>query len=173
MKNKIPSAIAVLVIISSLYFEKSQAQSIQLIANPDSGYVEDPGIIYNNKLFFGYRNASGNYLSQYDGTAITLIPNPDMGGYSSLANVYNNKLYFGHYSEIVPSPIYLAQYDGTSETVIPCPNAQPDNYGFAGNSFVLNSKLYFIYRGFSTREWQFAQYNDTSITLIPNPNGTL
>jgi hypothetical protein len=51
MKNKIPSAIAiiVLVIISSLYFEKSQAQSIQLIANPDSGYVEDPGIIYKTE----------------------------------------------------------------------------------------------------------------------------
>src|SRR4051794_29393480 len=100
MKKKLFSLSALIVsLISSLYIERAEAQGIQLVANPDSGSVIDPGIIYNNKLCFGYQDTSGWYLSEYDGTGITIIPNPGKGVYYGLANVYNNKLYFQYQPE--------------------------------------------------------------------------
>ncbi len=160
-----------------------------LISNPDTGpgYGYGSGgspIVYNNKLYIQYLNT--NYttqLAQYDGTALTLVSNPDTGarygGYQGAPIVYNNNLYFQY--QDAASVYRLAKYDGTSVTLIPNPDASPygwANYTSTGAAITppivapdLNGQqeLFIQYENAKTNN-QLAQYNDTALTLITNPD---
>jgi hypothetical protein len=162
-----------------------------LIPNPDSGPgygygSEGSPIVYNNKLYIQYLNADyTTQLAQYDGTALTLIPNPDTGaqysGYQAAPIIYNNNLYFQY--QDASNTYRLAKYDGTSVSLIPNPDASPygwANYTSTGAAITapivapgLNGQqeLFIQYENANTNN-QLAQYNDTALTLIINPDTT-
>ena len=129
-----------------------QAQSLQLIANPDAGEgLQYKFIEYNGSLYFQYHNASGKYqLAKYNGTSVSLIANPDAGeGGNAPENsvVYNGNLYFQYLN--ASGKYQLAKYNGTSVSLIANPNNYQDLYGSLN---VFNGNLYFKYGdGFSTK----------------------
>ena len=172
-----------LFILLSFTFNIANAQTITLIPNPDTiGSVgdDDSGfypIVFNNSLFFEYRNSYGDgtkvQLAKYDGTNVTLIANPNNGFgacmYNANAIIFNNSLYFeySNSSSTSGNPAQLAKYDGINLTLIPNPDTSQG--GALGWLIVYNNELYFSYEN-SSCKFQLAKYNGINITLINNPD---
>ena len=144
-----------------------------LIANPDAGhgvYFNSVQIVFNNKLYFIYLNASGTQqLASFDGTSITLYPNPDGGlGYVGSPRIYNGELY-GAYNNAA-GVFQFAKFTGTALSLIP----NPDNSGVGFNfnyATVFNNEICARYVS-NTGVKRLAVYNGTAWSLLPNPDGT-
>ncbi|MEO6456071.1 MAG: hypothetical protein ABIN97_18465, partial [Ginsengibacter sp.] len=118
--------------------------SLHLIPNPDAGqgvYFQSIQIIFNNKLFFIYLDASGvQRLASFDGTSITLYPNPDASpsGFIGSPRIFNNNLYVAYQN--AAGVTQFGRFNGSGITLIP----NPDNssIGFYNNySVVFNNKI--------------------------------
>jgi len=138
--------------------------TIILIPNPVSGGVQAPLVVYNNLLYLLYYNRTTEVyqIATYNGSSITLIANPDASASPFAAvTIYNNKLCFQYNTE-------LAEYDGTTWKMFSPP--QPGGFTFQGGLTVYNNKLYMGYQT-TANVRQLMQFDGTTITLIPNPDG--
>lgn len=135
--------------------------------NPaDNGLVSSP-IIYNAKLNYIYRDASGlRQLATFDGATQTIYPNPDgaTSAYSYVFSEYNGEQYFGYVN--ANGRIALVKFNGMNVSLISNPNSS--DWGvYSGNSCVVNNKLIFLYQT-SDGKVHFASYDGSSITVVPN-----
>jgi gliding motility-associated-like protein len=159
--------------------------AVSLVPNPDATTIANSGyqvfnytpVVYNNKLYIDYLNASGTYqLAQYDGSSLTLIPNPDSSPngayYNKTPIVYNNKIYFQYIN--ASNIIQLASYDGNVIKLIPNPDAGYTyfNIDFPFCPIIYNSNLYFEYTNTSGVN-QLADYDGNVIKLVPNPDNSI
>lgn len=148
--------------------------SIQLIPNPDAGqgvFFQSVQIVFDNKLFFIYLDASGKQrLASFNGVSITLYPNPDASpsGYIGSPRILNNNLYVAYQN--ISGVTQFGRFNGSGITLI----ANPDNSntGFFNNySAVFNNKLVSRYVT-AAGPRQLASFDGTQWTIIPNPDNT-
>lgn len=148
--------------------------SLQLIPNPDGGqgvYYQSIQIVFNNKLYFIYLDASGvQRLASFDGTAITLYPNPDASasGFIGSPRILNNNLYVAYQN--VSGVTQFGRFNGSGITLIP----NPDNssIGFFNNySMVFNNKLCSRYVTAAGPK-KLAIFDGVQWTLLPNPDNS-
>ncbi len=147
--------------------------SLHLIPNPDGGqgvYFQSVQLIFNNKLFFIYLNASGlQQLASFDGTAITLYPNPDAGlGYIGSPRIYNNTLYVAYSN--AAGVTQFGTFNGTGITLIPNPDASATGF-YNDYSVVFDNKICSRYVAADGTK-HVATYNGTAWTVYPNPDNT-
>ncbi len=146
--------------------------SIHLIPNPDQGqgiYFQATKIVFNNKLFFIYLNASGaQQLGSFDGTSITLYPNPDASasGFIGSFRILNNNLYVAYQN--VAGTTQLGRFNGSSITLIPNPDNSVNGY-FNNYSVVFGNKLVTRYVTAAGPK-QLATFDGTQWTILPNPD---
>ena len=148
--------------------------SMQLVANPDAGqgiYFQSGKIIFNNKLFFIYLDATAvQRLASFDGNSITLYPKPDASSSGVIGSfrILNNNLYLAYQNASVVTQ--LARFNGTGITLIANPDASANGY-FNNFSFVYNNKIVSRYVTAAGPK-QLATYDGTQWTILPNPDNT-
>jgi Secretion system C-terminal sorting domain len=150
--------------------------SLHLIPNPDGGqgvYFQSIQIIFNNKLFFIYLNASGvQQLASFDGTSITLYPNPDAAGpgtgFVGSPRIYNNTLYVAYVN--VSGVTQFGTFNGSGITLIPNPDNSATGF-FNDYSVVFDNKICSRYVT-AVGPKQLATFDGTSWTVLPNPDNT-
>jgi trimeric autotransporter adhesin len=136
--------------------------------NPVVQGVSNSPIIYNNSLYYTYKNNLNKIqLVKFDGTSLTKIANPDTGsGIIGKPIVYDNNLYFQYQNS---SGIkQLVKCDGTTTTQISNPDAAS---GVTGNPIIYNTKLYLPYLN-STNKQQILSFDGITASLIANPDTT-
>jgi len=155
---------------------KYGGNAITLVPNPSNASTNPFGIegIYNNKLYFEFTDVSYNLeLAQFDGSNWVLFYPPVPGAFTFQGGfiTYNNKLYMGF--QTTANVRQMMQFDGTSLTLIPNPDGatafSPFGGGYQGWPIIYNNDLYIKYVNINGIT-QLAQYNGTTLSLIPNPD---
>lgn len=148
--------------------------SLHLIPNPDGGqgiYFQAGKIIFNNKLFFIYLDASGvQRLASFDGISITVYPNPDASasGFIGSFRILNNNLYVAYQTASVVTQ--LGRFNGSGITLIPNPDNSANGY-FNNYSVVFNNQLVSRYVTAAGPK-QLAVFDGTQWTILPNPDAS-
>ena len=133
---------------------------INTISKSDYGFDGNGcGIIYNNKLYFQYRNSSDNYqLAQYDGLNLVLITNVDSvdRGVVGYPILFKNNLLFP-YNGMQNFSVHLAKYSD-----------QP-----AINAITINENSLLMFPNPVTNELTINNINQSCTISIYDLNGKL
>ncbi len=167
MTNKLQSCCYIVALFITLFASKAQAQSINLIDNPDATGNLASAIAYGNSVYFDYYHTTTaiHQLAKYDGVSTTMIPNPEGGqGYQGYPIIFGINLYFMYIK--TDGKAHLAKYDGTNITLISNPDG---GYGYAGNPIVFGNNLYIQYLN-ASGSMQLGKYDGANLTLITNPD---
>gem|GEM_PF-6029784 len=175
MKKTVQRYLKIVAFSMAFFTANSQAQSVQVISNPNSGHPLMATTFNNNLYYFVNNLNSANQLAKFDGSSYSPISNPDNAGqYQGVYSTYGSQVYGGnlYFQYTNSSNVYqLAKYDGSSISLI----SNPDNAGqyqgvqiYAGPQ-VYGGNLYFQYQN-SSGAFQLAKYDGSSITLISNPD---
>ena len=130
-------------------------------------------VIYNDDLYFPYRNAQGTcQLAKFDGSSISLIPNSLIPTTNSITNliVYKNKIYFIY--TINAGSSQLGEYHGERMFLFPNPiNSDSTQGGLDRFPVIYNNALFWSYQS-KPNYHQLAKFDGNKLILIDNPDSS-